>query len=153
MAITCTTENLSTLAACFNCLSIPQLEAIQTYLLCQVQSSSGGFEATAVSFSGATLYTFPHSLGAQPKYVHAVMVNQSTNNGYTAGQELDCFSLFHTASGTQMFAVYADTTNVYVSLREAMPSGAADAKVNPAGGGVSQVLDWTLWKLKVYAHL
>lgn len=40
--MSCTPGDLLDLAKCFNCLSIPQLEAIQTYLLCQIQSSGGG---------------------------------------------------------------------------------------------------------------
>jgi len=42
MAVTCTTSNLSELAACFSCLSPQELQAIQTYLLCQLANDGGG---------------------------------------------------------------------------------------------------------------
>lgn len=124
-------------------------------LTCDLKASatSSTFVSSPQAFGAPTLYTFAHGLGAQPKFVRAVLLSTGTNLGFVENQEVDVFSVFHTASATAMWTVYADATNVYVALREAMPSGAADAKMSPAAGGVSQVLDWSQWKLKVYAKL
>jgi hypothetical protein len=40
MAITCTPDNLGSLASCWTALSQRQLKAIQIYLLCQINNGS-----------------------------------------------------------------------------------------------------------------
>jgi hypothetical protein len=48
----CTPGDLLNLASCFNCLSQPQLEAIQTYLLCQIQTNGGSSGQQVFSGNG-----------------------------------------------------------------------------------------------------
>jgi hypothetical protein len=43
----CTPGDLLNNASCFNCLSQPQLEAIMTYLLCQISGGGTGIVLTA----------------------------------------------------------------------------------------------------------
>ncbi len=153
MAISCDPGDLNALAKCFSCLTIPQLEAIQTYLLCQVSSGVGTFVSAQTDFSSAsTQYVFAHGLSTKPIDVYAVMVNQSTDLSYVPGDEVDIHGVFSTSSGTEQFSVYANSTNVVVAFREAMPLAQADVKLTPAVGGVGASPDFTKWKLKVYAH-
>lgn len=52
--MSCDPGTLLDSAKCFNCLSIPQLEAIQSYLLCQINGTGGGIKgySIALSYSG-----------------------------------------------------------------------------------------------------
>lgn len=54
----CTPGSLLDLAKCFNCLEPKQLEAIKSYLLCQINTTGGGggaLQPYTVSFPTATL--------------------------------------------------------------------------------------------------
>lgn len=109
------------------------------------------FASAQTAFSATTLFTFAHSLGAVPSQFRCVMVNQSTDLGYTAGMEVDIRCVFHTSSGTEWSSVYADATNVYVAFREGSPAAANIRLVQAAGGVAVTGPDVTKWKFKVYA--
>ena len=109
------------------------------------------FASAQTSFSATTQFTFAHGLGSLPKSFRCVMVNQSTDLGYTAGMEVDIRCVFHTSSGTEWSSVYADATNVYVSFREGAPAAANTRLVQAAGGVAVTGPDLTKWKFKVYA--
>jgi hypothetical protein len=152
----CDTQSLATNAACFNCLDDHQIKAIQAYLLCQVSISpaiAGGFTSADTSFAAATLFTFAHGLSTTPRNLYGVIVNQSTDLGYTAGQEVDIRGIFHTASGTEFCSLYADSTNVYIALREGTSAAANIRLVQAAGGVAITGPDLTKWKFRIYAKL
>lgn len=141
----------------FSCLDDKAQRAILLQLLCEIVDAGGGaevFVSAETPFSAlSTLYTFPHGLGAMPNFFRAVIVNQSADLGYTAGKEVDFRGVFHTGSGSEFSSVYADATNIYVSLREAVPSAAITRLTLAAGGVPLAAPDYTKWTLKVYASL
>jgi len=47
MSQSCLPKDLVAQATCLECLSVPQLEAIQAYLLCQIANNGGGGGSTA----------------------------------------------------------------------------------------------------------
>lgn len=63
--------------------------------------------------SGATQYTLPHSLGAVPKLVTAVLRCKTTNLGWAVGDEITYTN--EDSSGISSFSIGADATNVYIS--------------------------------------
>jgi hypothetical protein len=65
MAVDCTPKALADLATCFNGLSQGQLQAIQTYLMCQAANASGG--------SGIECLTYAERQAADPTLCRAVI--------------------------------------------------------------------------------
>lgn len=73
----CTPGELMTLASCFNCLEPKQLEAIKSYLLCQIQAG-GGSAGLVQYFSGdgpPTTQIPAQNAGAYYDYTNKVTYN------------------------------------------------------------------------------
>jgi hypothetical protein len=103
----------------------------------KVSTSSG----QAIPAAGSLL-TVAHSLGSQPTVVSMKLTCVTGDNGYTAGQVVDCGTTFAVVAGANNgLQCFTDTSNVYV----VQGSGGVLTILGPGGGnGTLTQANWNI---------
>lgn len=116
-------------------------------------SNSPQYYAQVDSTTGATgdlsnaVHVVPHTLGARPSRVEVVVVNTSTELGYSVDDEVELYGFRNTGSNNGITAFCRDATNVTVLF------GANTLEIPNKGTGTFAAIDETKWKVRVRAWL
>ena len=126
-------------------------------LLCNISTNgiSSGIQSQSVALdSTSTVYIVPHGLGRIPTIVRAVFVvtNLDVASGYGTPLELELpGSWFPNQSGGAQPQVYADSSNVYLSITQKFVGNEATWFVIPrVGGPAVNPTSFNNFKLKFY---
>lgn len=95
---------------------------------------------------GSAIFTQAHGLGAKPSLVRVVMLCNTADLGYTAGDELDIFCIRSNATNNNSSAVTSDATNIVITL-----TSAAGNEIPNKGTGSFAAMAEANWSLKIYA--
>lgn len=103
------------------------------------------YTGTAAATLAAGVQTFAHGLGVTPSRVRVVLLCTTNQSPWTANDELDIAGVFDSGGSAPQIAVYANSTNVKVTLYSTglRATSATSTYVTLTAGS---------WKVKVYAE-
>jgi len=107
----------------------------------------------ALSGSNGVIINTPHGLGGVPTLVRGILRCKTGENGYSAGDEIDCGTMW-TSQPLPAFYITATATNLILVQTGAvsfMPRGAGSGASAGTTGGTS--ITTANWKLVMYAML
>lgn len=111
----------------FTCRNEPELLALLNQLLCNYSEIASGFESSPItldtSLGGAVVYSAAHGLPSSPSRfgAHLLCVANDADWGFLAGDRIDIHSLTNVQSFNS--SVFADATNVYLSIAHPFDDG------------------------------
>lgn len=103
------------------------------------------FSTNCALLSTATFTNVPHGLGRIPAEVRVVIVCETADNDFVAGDEVDGDGVQNSGQA-RWFAVGANATNVFLGCK-----GGSDAQTVPKIGGALANLTEASWRVKLYA--
>jgi hypothetical protein len=132
-----------------NVTKVVMLSKLGKFLATSGQGASFTSTLTGVlsGLSPGAIINAAHGLDAKPRLVRGVLVCDSADNNYTAGDEIDVPGL-QSSSDNVNFLAGASASNVFLVARSVTTIQALDK----TSGGVIN-LDASKWKAKVYATL